>query len=84
MWSVYERVKSSTDRTNNHAESAHRRMQSELGADYPPLWTFIDSLNTVQKGRDSVYEDYVSGDTPLKKMRKYQEADERIKRIVDS
>jgi len=59
-------------------------MQSELGVDHPPLWTFIDSLKTVQKGRDSVYEDYVSCDTPPKKRRKYQEVDERIKRIVDS
>lgn len=56
MWNVFERVLNGRDRTNNHAEAAHRRLQSELQMDHPSLWKLIDGLRKVQKSRDLEYE----------------------------
>jgi hypothetical protein len=82
MWNVHYRVMENMNRTNNHAEAAHRRLQCELMIDHPTLWKFIDGLKSVQKGRDVFYESLVGGHAPPRKLRKYREADERIRRIV--
>lgn len=83
-WSVYERTLNGEDRTNNHVEAAHRRLQTELGMSHPTLWKFIGGIRTVQKGRDHVYEQFVRGDQPPTKRTKYVQADARIKTIVES
>lgn len=44
IWSVHERVLNNQDRTNNYAEAAHRRMQSEIDMDHPSIWKFIDAI----------------------------------------
>ncbi|KAB0805304.1 hypothetical protein PPYR_02274 [Photinus pyralis] len=82
MWSLYNRVVNDMDRTNNHAEAAHRCLQSEMGMDHPILWRFIDGLRKIQKGRDMFYEHLLAGHEPPKKLRKYRDADTRIKTIV--
>jgi hypothetical protein len=84
IWSVYERTLHDDPRTNNYAEAAHRRLQSEFGVDHPSLWKFINALRTVQKGRDAVFEQYIRGDRPRIKRRKYVQADIRIKQLVES
>jgi hypothetical protein len=84
MWSVYERTVNGEDRTNNYVEAAHRRLQAEFGMDHPNIWKFIDGIRAVQKGRDLVYEQFVRGDQPPVKRRKYVAADFRIRRIVES
>ena len=80
MWSVYERTVNGEDRTNNYVEAAHRRLQAEFGMDHPNIWKFIDGIRAVQKGRDLVYEQFVRGDQPPVKRRKYVAADLRIRR----
>lgn len=82
MWNVYERSLRGEDRTNNHAEAAHRRLQTELGMTKPTIWIFIDSLRKVQHGRDLFYEQLVAGRNPPLKLKKYRDADERIIRIL--
>ncbi len=57
-------------------------MQCHLQMDHPTVWKFIDGLRTIQKGRDDYYEHLVAGNAPATKLRKYQEADLRIRRIV--
>ena len=64
MWTVHDRVVQHLDRTNNHAEAAHRRIQAELQIDHPTLWKFIDGLKKVQKGRDVFHEQLVAGHAP--------------------
>ena len=71
MWSVYERTLNSEDRTNNHAEAGHRRLQEELGVEHPTLWRFIDCLRVVQKGGDHFYESLVTGHHASEKLLKY-------------
>lgn len=82
LWSVYERVLSDKDRTNNHAEAAHRRLQSELSMDHPVLWKFIDTLRKIQFSRDMLMEQLILGQKPPQKLKKYRDADIRIKTVV--
>ncbi|KAB0790020.1 hypothetical protein PPYR_15689 [Photinus pyralis] len=70
---MYDRVLSDT--TNNYAEAAHRRMQTELGMD---LWKFIYRLKKIQHGRDLA----IAGRQPDKKLNKYLRGDQNIKNIV--
>ncbi|KAK9692766.1 hypothetical protein QE152_g34939 [Popillia japonica] len=71
MWNLYRRTIDGEDRTNNHAEAANRRLRSEL-----------DGLRKVQKGRDAYFEQLIVGHLPPMKLKKYRDADERIRRIV--
>ncbi|KAI1710249.1 hypothetical protein Ddc_13534 [Ditylenchus destructor] len=38
MWSVYQRSLDEERGTNNYAEAAHRRLQTELARDHPTLY----------------------------------------------
>lgn len=82
MWNVYERTINGQDRTNNHAEAAHRRLQSVLQMDHPSIWKFIKGLRKVQKERDMAFEQMVAGNSPPAKRRKYRQADERILKLA--
>ena len=82
MWNVYERTLNGQDQTNNHAEMAHRRLQSVLQMDHPSLCKFIRSLWQMQKERDMLYERMIDGHPPTAKRRKYQDADVRIVTLV--
>ena len=81
-WSVYDRTLNGVDRTNNYVEAAHRRLQAEFGMDHPNIWKFIDGIRVVQKGRDQVYEQFLRGDQPPSKRRRYVEVDTRIRTIM--
>lgn len=83
-WSVYQRTINGEDRTNNYAEAAHRRLQAEFGMNHPNIWKFIDGIKTVQKGHELLYAQFIHGDQPTLKRRKYLDADIRIRRIVES
>ncbi|KAI1691104.1 FLYWCH zinc finger domain-containing protein [Ditylenchus destructor] len=70
-------------RTNNHAEAAHRRLQTELAHDHPTLWALIDGLKKAQAARDVEYEEFVRGDAPPQKRQKFQLADARVLAILE-
>jgi len=53
IWSMYQRTISGIDRTNDHAEAAHRRLKRELDVVHPSIWKFTDGLRRVQKGEMS-------------------------------
>lgn len=82
MWNVFNRTLNQQDRTNNHAEAAHRRLQTELSMDHPTIWKLIDGLRKVQANRDFYYEHLVAGHNPPVKLKKYRDADQRILTIV--
>ena len=82
MWSCYERTINGQQRTNSHAEAAHKRLQTELQMDHPSIWKFIDGLKRIQKGRDVFYERMIAGQPPPAKRRKYRQADERLLNLV--
>ncbi|KAH7713589.1 hypothetical protein AAVH_19054 [Aphelenchoides avenae] len=71
LWSVHARTVNHLDRTNNHAEAAHRKLQAMLQMDHPGLWKFIDALMHVQKETDCRFEQYVRGDDNVPKRKKY-------------
>ena len=82
MWNLYERTVAKSDRTNNHAEAAHRKIYAELGVYHPVIWKFIDCLKKIQKSRDVYYEQLVAGHAARQKLLKYVKVDERIFNIV--
>ena len=84
MWNQYERTIQGEDRTNNHAEAAHRKIYAELGVHHPVIWKFVDRLKKIQRSRDAYYEQLVSGHAPRPKLLKYVRTNERILRIVRS
>ena len=66
----------------NHAEAAHRQLQTELYIEHPHLWKLFDGLRQVQKGRDMEHEKMVAGHSPPSKRQKYQEAGKTISKLV--
>lgn len=84
IWSVYSRTLAGNDRTNNHAEAAHRRMNAEFSLDHPTIFKFLKIIKKIQSGRDLAYENFVRGDHPPTKRNKYLIADARIRNIVES
>ena len=55
------------DRTNNHAEASHRRLQNQLIMAHPSIWKFIDGLKVAQKCRDADHEKMIAGYEPPSK-----------------
>jgi len=82
MWNQYRRTIAGEDRTNNHAETAHRKLYAELGSNHPLIWKFIEGFRTVQRGRDAYYEQLIAGKNRNQRLLKYIKADERILNIV--
>jgi hypothetical protein len=80
--SVYERVINNNQRTNNYSESGHKRLQKEMCVEHPTIWKFIISLRSVQKNRDKAMEEFVRGDNPTQKRKKFREIDDKVYSIV--
>ncbi|XP_025410336.1 uncharacterized protein LOC112683501 [Sipha flava] len=72
MCNVYNRTLKQQDRTNNHAEAAHGRLQTELGMDHLTIWKLIDGLRKVQTNRDFYYEHLVAECNPPSEIEKVQ------------
>ena len=70
------------DRTNNHAEASHRRLQNAFKCDHPLIWRFIEILKGEQKQIGANLASFVAGRDPPPKGKRYRDADRRILNIV--
>ena len=82
MWSVHGRTLNGEARTNNHAEAAHRRLQTEFGVDHPNLWRSIEGLKKVQHHHDMLLARFQSGSEPLAKRKRYARIDKNLLALV--
>lgn len=82
IWNVFQRTLNGESRTNNYVEANHRKMQNEFGVNHPTIWKFIDGIKKIQSGRDKLYEEFVRGEEPSKKRKKYIKTDQRILKIL--
>ena len=71
------------DITNNHSEAARNKLRHKLGVKNPSIWKFIDGLRVIQKSRDQMYERSICGMPASKKLKRYIDADEGIKKLVE-
>ncbi|KAL7073059.1 hypothetical protein ACQ4LE_008166 [Meloidogyne hapla] len=83
IWNVYQRTLDGDQRTNNIAESSHRRLQHAFSCCHPS-WKFIDTLRCEQKSRDADMAKCIAGEEPPKKAKRYREADARIMNLVEN
>lgn len=82
MWSDRTLIRDS--RTNNFAEAAHRRLQTEFGVKHPNLWRFVDGLKKVQHHRDMLLARFERGNSQTAKRKKYEDVDKRLFELVNN
>uniref|UniRef100_A0A915EIJ4 Uncharacterized protein n=1 Tax=Ditylenchus dipsaci TaxID=166011 RepID=A0A915EIJ4_9BILA len=82
IWNVYDRTLNGDHRTNNFAEAANHRIQTELDVSHPGLWTIYQVSSVSAASRDQKYLQWMAGKEPKGKRQKYKQADARILRIV--
>ncbi|XP_018493784.1 uncharacterized protein LOC108863740 [Galendromus occidentalis] len=83
-WSVYFRTLAGDSRTNNFAEAAHRRLQTEFGVRHPNLWRFTNGLRKVQSHRDMMLARFESGNEAAAKRKKSADLDKKIVALVST
>lgn len=81
-WTVFERTLLGEARTNNYAESAHKRLQTEFAVKHPSLWRLIDGLKKIQHQRDMVKARFQAGHAAVKKRSKYAKMDTLLLGLV--
>ncbi|KAL8623791.1 hypothetical protein ACOMHN_054097 [Nucella lapillus] len=79
VWNVYDRRMD--QRTNNHVEAFHRRLNDAVQVRHPTLWMFIRLL----KDNQTLTEDNMSradrGDAAPRRRRKWRQLDERLTQL---
>ena len=73
MWNLHQQILNDTDQTNNHAEATNQRLINIQMGTHPTIWTFIANLKKISAGRDTYYENLVSGNSPPRKLKKFQD-----------
>jgi len=71
IWNLYERVLNGIHRTINHADTANRRINVEMGMFHHIGWSFITCLRKIHTGRDTYLLQLESGRSPLKSLKIY-------------
>jgi len=82
IWNLYERVLNGINKTNNHEETANRRINVEMGMIHPTLWSFITCFKKIEAGRDTYLFQLESRRSPPKKLNKYIDPDKRLLKII--
>ncbi|CAF3614585.1 unnamed protein product [Rotaria socialis] len=82
LWNIYQGTLDDSMRTNNLAESWHRRFSSVVQFQHPSLWIFIQSL---KKGEENYIHCQMvkanAGNTTLQK-KKYLDYSKRLKNLL--
>ncbi|XP_068250224.1 uncharacterized protein [Palaemon carinicauda] len=82
MWNVYEAVLHNLPKTNNSVEGWHRAFEEQMTACHPNIWKFIDCIKKEQALNQVRFEQYVAGQEPPKKKKKYRDCAQRLRRLV--
>lgn len=82
MWNVYQAVLEDLPKTNNSVEGWHRGFEAQLTSYHPNIWKFVECIKREQTLSNAKIEQYLAGQEPPLKKRKYRDSAKRIKRIV--
>ena len=82
MWNVYDAVLQDLPKTNNSVEGWHRDFEAQLTSYHPNIWKFLECIKREQTLSNAKIEQYIAGQEPKLKKRKYRDSAKRIKRIV--
>ncbi|XP_025192763.1 uncharacterized protein LOC112592834 [Melanaphis sacchari] len=79
MWNCYDAI--DLPKTNNSVEGWNRGFNHLLGSCHPTLWKLIEGFKQEQTNTEMKIEQYIRGQNPIKKKKKYQDTALRILEI---
>lgn len=71
-------------KTNNSIEGWHRGFQYQISAEHPNIWKFVSAIKREQSLAELRIEQYVGGQVPPPKRKKYKDSAERLARVVNN
>lgn len=81
-WNCCDSVLQDLPRTNNSVEAWHRGFEALCTGPHENLWRTIRNFQRSQSKVQVSLEQYIAGQGPPRKKRKYQDLDARLKRKV--
>lgn len=84
MWNCFDGVLEGLPKTNNSIEGWHRGFETQIAADHPNIWKFIDGIQREQSLNYLKIEQLVSGQQDPVPRKKYRDCSERIARLVQN
>lgn len=82
LWNCHNLVLTNRPKTNNNLEGWHRGFQSTLNSFHPGFWLFVKAIKKEQSLNELKIEQYLSGQDPPTKKKKYRDYAERLFRVV--
>ncbi|KAK4883331.1 hypothetical protein RN001_006650 [Aquatica leii] len=84
MWNWFDGVQQGLPKTNNSIKGWHRGFETQIGADYPNIWKFIEAIQREQSLNALQIEQYISGQEGPPMRKKYRDCAMRIAHLVDN
>lgn len=83
LWNCYDAIILDLPKTNNSVEGWHRAFCESVGATYPNIWKFINTLKKEQMMTHLKIEQIIAGNLNNVQRRNYRDCAIRIKLIVE-
>ena len=82
MWNCYDTIIQELPKTNNSIEGWHRAFETQVSADHPNIWKFVNAIQREQSLHELQIEQYVGGAEGPPTRKKHRDCAERIAALV--